>query len=345
MQTMKSETLTEHNNMGLTASEMGFLWTQYINDSMAICVLKYFAEICEDKEILSVIEYSKGQAHENIQRITDIFNQEELAIPVGFTDDDVNVKAPRLFSDTFILLYLLNMAVVGLNGVCIAIGVSARSDVSEFFHDVMASASNLHKQARIVALNKGVYIRPPFISKPEKVDFVKKQSFLFDMFGKNKRPLSAIEITHLFKNIQTNDIGNTMMMAFAQVCKSDDVKQFFLAGKGISNKHIKKFSTTLTDEDIPSPQGSDAHVMNSTVAPFSDKLMVFHTTEMIAVGMGNYGAASATCHRLDLSAMYARLAAEVALYSEDGANILISHGWFEEPPQADDRKALVDQPK
>ena len=32
---------------------------------------------------------------------------------------------------------------------------------------------------------------------------------------------------------------------------------------------------------------------------------------------------------------------EVSLYAEDGANIMIKHGWMEEPPQADDRNELI----
>ena len=40
-----------------------------------------------------------------------------------------------------------------------------------------------------------------------------------------------------------------------------------------------------------------------------------------------------------------KCSAEIALYAEDGANLLIHHGWFEEPPQATDRHALADKPK
>ncbi|MGM7723800.1 DUF3231 family protein [Metabacillus sp. Hm71] len=340
----KGKVMTEHN-IPLTASEMGFLWTQYLNDSLATCVFKYFEKVCEDKEILSLIKDAMNLSQKNLQTITYIFNDEKHPIPVGFTDEDVNVNAPRLFTDTFMLMYLQKMGIIAMAGIGVAIGVSARSDVSNFFTDLLLSTSELHDKARKVMLSKGVYIRPPHISIPDKVDFVKKQSFLFDFLGQNKRPLSSIEITHLFINVQTNALGKAMMMAFAQVCKGEDVKQYFMEGKGIANKHIKKFSSILTNGDVPAPMIWDSHVLDSTVAPFSDKLMMFHTTGMIAVGIGNYGTAAGTCHRMDLSATYTRLSAEIALYAEDGANILIKHGWLEEPPQADDRQALVNQPK
>jgi hypothetical protein len=341
---MDGMAITEHN-IGLTASEMGMLWAQYMNDTMAACVMSYFANTCEDKEVLPVIEYALSLSQKHVRTVTEIFTGENYPIPVGFTDEDVNVHAPRLFSDTFQLLYLQNMAVIGMAAAVVAIGVSARSDVSDFYREILASASELHSKARKVAMSKGVYVRPPFISTPRKVDFVKKMSFLFDMLGKHKRPLTAIEITHLFINIQTNVLGKSMMTAFAQVCKSADAKQFFVEGRGIAGKHILKFSTVLTNEDVPAPQGSDHHVTDSTTAPFSDKLMMYHTTGMIAVGIGNYGTAAGTCERMDLSALYTRLSAEIALYAEDGAGVLINHGWLEQPPQADDRNALVQVPK
>lgn len=89
----------------------------------------------------------------------------------------------------------------------------------------------------------------------------------------------------------------------------------------------------------------DAHILDSTVAPFSDKLMMFHTTTLIAAGIGNYGTAAGTCERMDLNALYTRLSAEIALYAEDGANLMIKYALLEEPPKAADHQALVNKNK
>lgn len=62
---------------------------------------------------------------------------------------------------------------------------------------------------------------------------------------------------------------------------------------------------------------------------------------MTAAGIGNYGMAMAASPRRDISIRYATLVPEIALYAEDGANIMIKHGWLEEPPQADDREELI----
>jgi hypothetical protein len=39
--------------------------------------------------------------------------------------------------------------------------------------------------------------------------------------------------------------------------------------------------------------------------------------------------------------MYTRLIGELLNFSDDGANIMINHGWMEQPPEAADRKKLA----
>lgn len=345
MTELNEEKEVSENQIPLTASELGFLWAQYVNDTLDVCVMRYFQTICEDQDILPLVENSLHTAQKDIQFISEILSNENHPIPVGFTEQDVKADAPRLYSDIFILMYIQKLEVIAMERVGISIGLSARSDVSQFFRDLLMSVSELHDKARKVMLSKGVYVRAPQLPMVRKVDFVEKQSFLFDFLGQHKRPLTAIEIAHLFNNIQTNAMGKTIMMAFAQVCKNEDAKQFFLRGKEIAKKHMEKFSLILTEEDIPAPMNWDAHVTDSTVAPFSDKLMMFQTVYMNAVGIGNYGIAAGTCQRMDLSATFTRFSAEIGLLLEDGSNLLIKNGWFEEPPKSVDRQALADQPK
>ncbi|GAA3332464.1 hypothetical protein GCM10020331_092700 [Ectobacillus funiculus] len=42
---------------------------------------------------------------------------------------------------------------------------------------------------------------------------------------------------------------------------------------------------------------------------------------------------------------YSRLLIEILKFAEDGANIMISEGWLEQPPMAVDRKKLAEEKK
>ncbi|MBM7652863.1 DUF3231 family protein [Neobacillus cucumis] len=332
--------MENQSEIGLTATEMSGLWAQYINDTASICVNTHFLEKTKDSEVRPIVELALSVAKHNIAFLEDFFKKENFPVPNGFTDKDVVPDAPKLFSDTFVVMYLRQMSMLAMAASSGAIGLGTREDVVSFHKTILKEAVKLQDLTRQLMLQQGTYIRPPFISIPDKVSFVEKQQFLAGFFGK-KRALTSIEVSHLFLNIQTNSIGKALIMGFGQIAKNEDVKQYMLRGKQIAQKHLEIFGQYLTRNDLPAPMSWDSNVFDTTAPIFSDKLLMFHTSAMIAAGIGNYGLAMAASPRRDLALKYASLLPEIALYAEDGANIMIQYGWLEEPPQADDKDDLI----
>jgi hypothetical protein len=330
-------TMESKHHVKLTASELGTLWTTYETDSMINCMLKYFLEKVEDDEIRAVLDQALEITQKSVTTITDIFMKENIPVPHGLSEkEDVNVHAPRLYSDPFFLFYVKSMTRSTLSALSMALPSIARSDISDFFSESLASTTKLYNLTREVLLNKGLYVRSPTIPYPQKVDFINEQSYLTGWFGE-RRPLNAMEITDLWLNSETNIVGKSLVMGFAQVAKSDDVRQFMERGKKIAVKHIEVFTSILNENDLPLSITYDTGVTESTTAPFSDKLMMIHTTSLIGAGIGNYGVAISSSVRRDLASHYNRLMAEVGKYAEDGANILIKNAWMEQPPQAKEK--------
>jgi hypothetical protein len=330
---------TEHN-IRLTSPEMASLWTAYLNDTMAICVIEYMLEKVEDTEIKPVFEFALSLAGQHIQAITGILNEEKFPLPFGFTDNDVNLSAPRLFSDTFWLIYLNEMAIHGLTGYNVALTTATRSDIREYYTKCMSSSMELYHRTTDVLLSKGIFSRPPYISTPPNADYVKKQSFISGWFG-DRRPLNAIEISNIFFNLKKDIVSRALQMGFSQVAKAQEVREYMVRGVNITFKHIEIFSSILHENDLPSPIRWDSEVTNSNISPFSDKLMMYHAMVLIATAVGFYGAGMAVCMRTDIALQYQRIITETQKYAEDGINIMIDKSWMEQPPQADDRKALT----
>jgi len=88
-------------NEKLNAAEQGKLWTTYMGNTMSICTVSYMLQHVYDQEIRRVLEHGLSLAKEFVQTIRDIFTKENFPIPKGFTDEDVNLGAPRLFTDEF----------------------------------------------------------------------------------------------------------------------------------------------------------------------------------------------------------------------------------------------------
>ncbi|OIK12124.1 hypothetical protein BIV60_16740 [Bacillus sp. MUM 116] len=329
----------------LTSAEITSLWAAYINDSAIACKFKYFLNKMEDEEIRPIIQHAFELAQGNLKTLIEIFEKEKYPVPYGFNlNDDVDVSAPRLYSDTYVMCYLHQAAQIALQGYSINLSLSVRADVYSYFNECISQLTKFLREIKELLLSKGIYIRSPYIPIPDDIDFVKKQSFLKGFFGE-KRPLSGTEITNLFTNYQRNAFGVTTLIGFSQVAQSKEVAEYLVRGKEIAKKHCDIFGSILNEDDLPAPMTWNTEITESTAFTFSDKLMMFYTTALIALGIGFYGTSMAMSPRKDLGLHYVRLSAEIAKYAEDGANIMIKNGWLEQPPMAPDRDELAKKNK
>lgn len=133
---------TEHN-IRLTAAEIGSLWIQYMNDSMAICTIRYCIEKTEDTQIKPVLQYALNLAQSHVQQITMFFSQEGFPIPIGFNDSDVTLSAPRLFSDPFHLNYIKNLGKSAMIAYGLSLSLTSRADVRKFVMESLKTAADL----------------------------------------------------------------------------------------------------------------------------------------------------------------------------------------------------------
>ena len=99
-------------NIPLTSAEIACLWNLYMNDSAAVCFLKFMLKYIQDPEIKPVIQFAFDMSSNHKQQLTDLFQREQFAIPNGFDDQDVNMEAPWLYSDMFCLIYVGHLSKV-----------------------------------------------------------------------------------------------------------------------------------------------------------------------------------------------------------------------------------------
>lgn len=129
--------MRDNTMIRLTAAEMSSLWIQYLNDTVSICVNSHFLRKVEDEEVRPVIEFALNTSLRNISFLQELFNKEDFPIPIGFTEEDVNPDATRLFSDTFVLMYLRQMSILAMAANASAIGIVTREDIVDFHKGVL----------------------------------------------------------------------------------------------------------------------------------------------------------------------------------------------------------------
>jgi spore coat protein CotF len=326
----------------LTSAEIAKLWVSYLGNTKSICVLSYFLQHVDDIEIKMVLTHALNLSTEFVETTQEIYLKENIPFPKGFTEEDVNLGAPRLFLDEFYLHYLKYAGKAGISLYGVAIPLVVRLDIRDFFTKCLDSTVKLTNQVNDLLMKKGLLEKSPYIPIPETIDFVKKHHYMNGFLG-NLRPLSSIEITHLYDIVQSNTTSKNLLIGFTQVARREKIRDHFIKGKTITHKHIQSCSKLLQNENLPAPALLDHLVTTSTFSPFSDKLMLQHKIDMFAMKIRYYGNALAVSARHDIGAMYIKFLMNIGMFLEGCAETMIDHGWLEQPPGAVDRDTLASE--
>lgn len=321
-------------NERLTSSELANLWSLYMASTIRACTIEYFLKTVENPEIRKLLEYSQRLAQKQINWLSEIYAKEKHPIPRGFNiDEDINLDAPRLFTDSLIIRYLQEVGRNRIDGLTTALAMASRKDISTHFAQFLADEAALSTSILELEKSNGTHMRPPYIPVPEKIDFITKHSFIEGYLGQ-KRPLTTIEVSHLFSGLERNAFRKSLITGFAQVAKSEQLRKHLQRGIEISSKHIEIFSSVLIKNNLPVSMNWDSGIIESKIAPFSDMLILQKIDMIDIVLLTLYGKSISVTGTPSIGIDFMRLLIEIAKYSRDGWEILIDNGWAEEPPMA-----------
>ncbi|MFT4412861.1 DUF3231 family protein [Fredinandcohnia humi] len=329
----------DKHNIRLSSAEIGGLWTTYLQSSMGLCLLKYFLHHLKDEEIKEILKKTYSIYTQKLKDITMIFREENIPIPDGFSDDDINLSAPPLFYDPFALTFAYSMCRMNIVNFGFITSNMAREDVRGFFSKALANSLQQYNDCTELMLKKGIYDRPPMIVYPSEVEYIEKKTYISKLLGE-KRPLNVNELTDMFFNIERNYFAINLCSGLLQVVKDKEIFQFIKEGKEICEKQVNFLNDLLKEEDLLGQVPTSMEVTGSTVSPFSDKLIVtlFNTLNSIDVTL--IGHALSLSLRTDLITFYSKMIVEILAYSGKGFNILVNRKWMEEPPHALDRRKI-----
>lgn len=336
------DTTVQHNpsNIPPSASEIGYLWSNYLAETMSVCMLKYIVAKSKDPDFKPIFQRALDISSQRIKSMIDIFNLIQHPIPEGFGEKDVEINSKELFSESYLLSYTrLTNRYILLN-YSQASGVSYRPEIRKFFNECIDSCQEIIQKSTDILLAKGLLTKTPYIVIPDRVEYVYDKNFYGSLIG-SKRPLNALEISYIFDNISSNLILKTMNLGMSQVVTDEKVKKHLLRAKRITDKQVKALSSFLQHEELPVPTTSDFEVTASQESPFSDRLIMFHITVVIAFGILEYGMGLTNTTRKDVAANFARCIGELIHFAKDGTDIMIERGWLEKPPETADRGELI----
>ncbi|MBW3113722.1 DUF3231 family protein [Bacillus sp. MCCB 382] len=317
----------------MTTAEISALWTTYIKCSATNCFYTHFLTYLKDEGIKTLVEENLRINLETMEKIRSIFLSEGFPIPDGFTEKDVDISAPPLYSDLFALSFVYRGGQVTSSHFTTIVGAVARNDIYEFFEICLKKSLSLYKQSLQLMLEKGIYDRPPKMNYPQSIEYISHQPSLMESWLGERRPLNALELSELFFVIERNCIGIILLRGFIQTSKDKEVKEYLKKGKKLSERQITTFNNVLVKDDAFPTYPVSMEITSSTIAPFSEKLMLFFISSSNSVGLSTLCHAITMSTRKDLAVHYTLFVTEIMKYGSDGLKLLVERGWMEKPPQ------------
>jgi hypothetical protein len=294
----------------------------------------------QDPEIRSVFQFAVELGEKQLKDVEKFLREEHYTIPKGFGEEDVNVKAPKLFSDEYCLQYLYVMSMHGTHGYSAAATTSIRSDVRKYFNKCLKDSADLHSRLTDILLSKGLCEQPSFVQATEGIDTIDSANFFTGWFG-NRRPLNCLEIANITFNYIKSEMTRTLLQGFAQTSQSEEVKTFFLKVIETANEHLAMFAEAFDESNLPTPKSWNAQVTESVSPVFSEKLMMYFGGFLVSLAMTYYGVGLSCAMRNDLAVKFMDSIGGDLKLAKAWSDILVKNQWLEQPPQAVDRRKLV----
>ncbi|SDJ20389.1 DUF3231 family protein [Alteribacillus bidgolensis] len=329
------------NRVPITSSELANLWMTYQEKTMMLRVLEHFLEHSDNEETQMLHSYYNG-ATKTVEKIKSILQQEGAVIPLGFTESDVNKGVPKLYDTLYDIMYLHLMTKVEMSLFALFTGMSYRKDIEDFFIGLTAESQSINSKSTQFLLEKGVLVRPPYVSMPKQVNFVQDKHYMDGIqWFSETRSLNTVEVSLIHHAIETNLVGMQLMIGFAQVAANKEVQNYLVKGMKLSKKVEVDLGEFLRQSYIEPPATHAGKATASKTAPFSDKLMMYNTGLLASFGLGSNALGGGFSLRSDLPAKMALLTKDIFTFAQDGGKIMIKNGWMEEPPQIEDRNQLT----
>ena len=327
----------DRDNLRLTSSEIGSLWGEFVNGTMADVVNKYMFSIIEDEQIKAVFADALETFKRQKEQISSFLKNEGFPVPIGFSETDLFKGKQRLFTDIFCLNYLHIMTLHGLLGHSTSLGVSVRKDLRFFYDSCDNDAKRMYHQTIERLLEKGNFQRDPLFYPSENPEYISSKDFTDGFFGKGRK-LAATEIISISFNLKKSIMAKTLSIAFSQVAQTKEVRKLLTDSEKTADGQIKALVKIMQADNLPVPKSWETEVTNSTDSPFSDKLMLYHIGFLFQAAQNYHGAGLASAMRTDLVTTYEGTILKNLMVTKKWFDLMEKNRWLEQPPLAPNRK-------
>ncbi|KAB7667155.1 DUF3231 family protein [Bacillus sp. B1-b2] len=324
------------NKNNLTSVEYGALWTTYQKKTMILCILEYFIEKSEEPKAKDLMKGLHEKLAVKVKEIKKMIETSGGIVPLGFTAEDVHLDAPKLFDQGFDIMFSRVLKEISMGMYVLHTTISYRKDIIDIYRELTELTQKYYLYFTEYLQQNKWMLDPPTINMPHSRSFLNDKDYMkgTNILG-SRRGFNIVEYGLIYHSLESNILGMQLMKGFAQSSSDLEVKKYFQKGYELSKKIYKDTEEMLIESNIPSPSIPSGVVTNSTIPPFSEKLMLYCTYLLNGFSIGGQGFGAVFHLRNDVILQSGLFAKDVFAFGLKGARLMMEKGWLEEPPSMD----------
>ncbi|WP_085990972.1 DUF3231 family protein [Oceanobacillus senegalensis] len=146
--------------------------------------------------------------------------------------------------------------------------------------------------------------------------------------------LTSGEITQLFNQYTQDSASVCMLSYFREKAEDTEIKTVIEHSLKLSQAHLKKINTILTEEKHKVPHGLKVEEDVDLTAPrlYADSYALTFVHQMSSIGLTTYGSSLSFAVRSDITAFYKECLSETIELYEMAKDLLLSKGLYIRPP-------------
>jgi Protein of unknown function (DUF3231) len=160
-------------NPSIASSEIGGLWNTYQQKTMIIRMLEYLIEKADDIQAKEIMTNLYKEVNPYPEKIKAIFEKEGVAIPIGFTGEDVRKDVPPFYDNGFDIMFVRLVKEISMGMHTLNLTMAYRKDITMLFRELTIITQKYYDICTQYLLEKGLIPRSPYVSTPESVAFVR----------------------------------------------------------------------------------------------------------------------------------------------------------------------------
>ncbi|MGO4276861.1 DUF3231 family protein, partial [Paenibacillus sp. TAF58] len=139
----------------------------------------------EDQKAKDLMSGLWEKLHSKVIELTTMLENDGAVPPIGFSKEDVNLDAPKLYENGFDFMFCRILKEISMGMYVLHMTISYREDIVMFYKQLTEITQSYYNQFTQYLLEKDLLSRPNYTNMPKSVGYITDKAYMkgTNLFG------------------------------------------------------------------------------------------------------------------------------------------------------------------